>query len=91
MRIVFSERARMDMREQTDFIASDKPNAALDVCERIESAIRRLADFPRLGCAGSREGTFEIGVPKTPFVVIYRLSKDSVVILRIRHSARNWR
>lgn len=91
MNIEFAQRALEDMRAQTDFIAGDKPGAALMVASRIESSIRNLAEFPNLGRAGSGAGTHELQVPKTPFIVVYRIAKRKVVILRIRHAAQNWR
>lgn len=91
MNIEFAQRALQDMRGQTDFIAGDKPGAALKIASRIKSSIQNLAAFPNMGRAGSRSGTRELAVPKTAFVVVYRVVKNKIVILRIRHSAQNWR
>ena len=91
MKIEFSQRALRDIREQTTFIATDKPSAAIAVANRLESSIRNLADYPELGRPGRRPGTRELPVTRTAFVVLYRVMKTKVVILRIRHAAENWR
>jgi toxin ParE1/3/4 len=49
-----------------------------------------LAKNPEMGRPGRVPGTRELVVPKTPFIVPYRLVGNTVQILRIFHSARRW-
>jgi toxin ParE1/3/4 len=62
------------------------------MAEAIERRVGRLAEMPRLGRTGRVEGTRELVIPDTPFLAVYELEGDqeSVVILRILHSARRW-
>jgi hypothetical protein len=39
---------------------------------------------------GRVPGTRELGIPKTPFVVPYRVHHDVLQILRVYHHARRW-
>ncbi len=73
-----------------DYIAADDPIAAHDVIDRIDSAVGRLADHPRLGRPGRIEGTRELVIPGLPYIVAYRIRQDRVQILRVLHAARKW-
>jgi toxin ParE1/3/4 len=57
---------------------------------RIETAIDRLVTFPESGRRGRVEGTRELVVPDTPFIVAYRPTGSTVDILSVVHSARRW-
>jgi len=39
---------------------------------------------------GRIDGTREAVVPRTPFIVVYRVSEKTVDILGIWHAAREW-
>ena len=39
---------------------------------------------------GRVQGTRELVVPATPFIVVYRIEATGVVILRVLHGAQKW-
>jgi len=81
----------MDDRERIfDFIEQDDPRAAIAVDERIAMQVLVLLQYPEGGRPGRIEGTRELIVRRTPYVVAYRAGKDCVIILRILHSAQRW-
>jgi toxin ParE1/3/4 len=81
----------MDDRERIfDFIEQDDPRAAVAVDERIATQVLVLSQFPEGGRPGRIEGTRELIVRRTPYVVAYQIGKDSVRILRVLHSAQLW-
>ena len=84
MIVVWSLPAKDDLTAIADYIA------AHDVIDRIDSAVGRLADHPRLGRPGRIEGTRELVIPGLPYIVVYRIGQDRVHILRILHAARKW-
>ncbi len=90
MIVEWSVPAKDDLIDITDYIASDDAEAALDVMDRIDGAIRRLADHPRSGRPGRIMGTRELVVPDLPYIVAYRIRQDRVQILRVLHTARKW-
>jgi toxin ParE1/3/4 len=53
-------------------------------------SVGRLAGLPRLGRPGRVEGTRELVVPNTPYIVAYAIIEDRVAILSVLHSARRW-
>jgi toxin ParE1/3/4 len=81
----------MDDRERIfDFIEQDDPRAAIAVDERIATQVLVLSQFPEGGRPGRIEGTRELIVRRTPYIVAYWVGKDHVRILRILHSAQLW-
>ncbi len=61
--------------------------------EAIATTVELLAQHPAgagLGRAGRVEGTRELVVPDTPYLVPYRVRGHAVEILRVFHGARKW-
>ena len=52
--------------------------------------VELLAQHPALGRPGRVEGTRELVVPDTPYLVPYRVRGHAVEILRVFHGARKW-
>jgi addiction module RelE/StbE family toxin len=76
-----------DIRER---IAADNPIAATRMIERIRAAVTRLAVAPGLGRPGRVADTRELVIPRTPYIVPYRVKDDVVQIITILHSAQRW-
>jgi toxin ParE1/3/4 len=79
-----------DLEHLRSYIAADAPGAAGVVADRILNAIETLAEFPERGRPGRVPGTRELVVPRTPFLVAYRLREYTIEVLRILHGARRW-
>ena len=59
------------------------------VCRSIYDAIQILRRHPYSGRLGTREGTRELVISKSPYLVVYRVIETKVVqILRIWHGAQ---
>lgn len=58
--------------------------------ERIEDAVSTLARFPELGRTGRVQGTRELVVAGTPYIVPYQIKGSVVEILTVLHAARRW-
>jgi toxin ParE1/3/4 len=71
--------------EQDDRAATQR--VALHIVRSIETL---LPNSPEMGRPGRVPGTRELVIPKTPFIVPYRLVGNTVQILRIFHGARRW-
>jgi len=63
------------------------------VRQRGRQTIVMLGRFPHFGHDGVVSGTFEIVVPRLPFVIVYRIdvggTDDELVILRVYHGAQD--
>jgi toxin ParE1/3/4 len=82
--------ALSDLEHLRAYIAADNPGAAEAMIRRIWSAADSLAEFPRRGRHGDVAGTRELVIPRTPYLIIYRLLGDTVDIVRVMHGAQQW-
>lgn len=90
MRIVWSEPAIRDLSAVRAYIARDRPGAAAAQVALVLGAAAALAQFPQAGRPGRRAGTRELVVPRTPFVVPYRVRGETIEILRVLHGRQRW-
>jgi toxin ParE1/3/4 len=73
-----------------DYIEEDSPRAAVVVDNRIRTQVRQLLQFPETGRPGRIEGTRELVIRRTPYIAAYRITGDTVRILRVLHGAQLW-
>ena len=90
MKIKWVRLALTDLDEAAAFISQDNTEAAKRTVKRIRDAARLLSDQPDAGRPGRVHGTRELVIADTPFILPYRVVKNTVQILRVLHGARNW-
>jgi len=91
MNILWSPEAIDDLTSLRAYIAEDNPAAAQEVALHILQNIEQLLpNNPQMGRPGRVPGTRELVIPKTPFVIPYRLQRNVIQILRVYHGARRW-
>jgi toxin ParE1/3/4 len=90
MVVRWTERAASRLSEIKEHIAVDNPRAALRQVRLIVAATLRLGTFPNSGKRGRVDGTRELVVPNTPYIIPYRITHDAIHILSIEHGAREW-
>jgi toxin ParE1/3/4 len=91
MRLTWSPEAIDDLLSLRGHIAVDDPLAARRVALHIVHCVEELLpQNPQLGHPGRVPGTRELVIPKTPFVVPYRVHSEVLQILRVYHHARRW-
>ena len=90
MKIRWFHRAFNQLVDAEEYIAEDNPDAARELVARIERAVARLADYPELGRMGRVEGTRELVVSHTPYIVAYRVRDGEVIVLAVQHASRQW-
>jgi toxin ParE1/3/4 len=73
-----------------EYIAQDNQTAAYTVHGAILRQVGRLAEHPRIGRPGRVEGTRELVISGTPYIVAYRVAGQAVTILRVLHGAQQW-
>ncbi len=72
-----------------DFIASDKPLAALALDEALEEHAERALANPLLYKPGRVDDTREIVVHPN-YIMVYRVEEHQVTIPRVMHAAQKW-
>ena len=91
MKILWSPEAIQDLGALRSYIAEDNPAAAQRMALRIVEAVeQRLPDNPHVGRPGRVPGTRELVIPRTPYIVPYRVHRGALEILRVYHGARHW-
>jgi len=90
MRLRWTPLAANHLEAAHQFIANDNPTAADEQIEHILTTVERLEQHFHLGREGRVEGTRELVITGTPFIVAYRKKGDQVLILDVLHGARKW-
>ena len=90
MRIEWLPVAARERESQLAYVAERNPWAAIDMGDAIEAAVQQLAHHPQLGRLGRVEGTRELVIGHTPYVVVYTVSDEAVRVLRVLHGSQQW-
>lgn len=81
--------AARDLAALVDYIAKDNPAAAETAYRGTVQTIRKLPQFPAMGRPGRPPNTREISVANLPYLIVYMVSSEAVIILAIFHTARD--
>jgi toxin ParE1/3/4 len=91
MTLIWSPEAIADLVALRAYIEQDDPAAAqrvsLHIIQNVETL---LPNSPEIGRPGRVPGTRELVIPRTPFIVPYRVVDKTIQILRVYHGARQW-
>jgi len=80
-----------DLAALRAYIERDDPATAQRVAlHSIHNVEVLLANSPEMGRPGRVPGTGELAIPRTPFVVPYRLDGDTIQVLRTFHRPPRW-
>ena len=88
MQVKWLRQALRNLDEEAAYIASENLPAAQRVVARVLDAVALLTKQPGLGRPGRVPGTRELLIPKTRYIVPYRVKDDVVEILRVFHTSR---
>jgi len=89
MKVKWLRRGLASLVAAEQYVALDNAAAARRMADHIEDAVAQLARFPNLGRAGVRPGTRELVVPRTPYLVVYRVTEKEVQVLRVFHEKQS--
>lgn len=89
MTVVWTPEAEQDRADIWDDIAADNPGAAVRMDELFSDAAARLAEHPKIGRTGKISGTREL-VPHESYRLVYEIDGDTVWVLALVHTARQW-
>lgn len=78
-----------DRQRITEYIARDKPLAAIEWGDMLMQRAGQLDQHPALGRLGRVKGTRELVVHPN-YILIYRVMAKRVEVLRVKHAAQQW-
>jgi toxin ParE1/3/4 len=76
------------LREIRAYVARDKPEAAEWLAIRIVALVEALRNHPYLGRVGPEPGIRELVVGSTPYIILYRVEGQRVLVSTIWHGAQ---
>ena len=86
--IVWSPLARSRLRQIRAYVARDTPDAAERLAMRIVAMVEALRNHPHLGRTGAEPGIRELVIGNTPYIVLYSVQDQRVIISTIWHAAQ---
>lgn len=89
MKITWTKEAAQDRADIWDYLHAVNPKAAIEMDSRFSDAISGLANDPESGPAGIIAGTREL-IPHQRYRIVYEKWADSLWILAVVHTSRQW-
>jgi len=90
MKVVWSPRAIRHLIAIREYIEKDSDESAALAAARILDAIETLRTQPQMGRPGRLNGTRELVVFGTPFIVPYRVKHERLELLAVFDGRRQW-
>ena len=89
MKLYWARRAQHDLLVLQEY-ARRKPSLGDRIADAIGAACDRIVAMPESGRPGRIEGTREVVLTGTPFILSYKTHERRATILAIIHGARRW-
>lgn len=90
MRVSWLRGALRNLDQEASYIAQNNPKAAAELVCHLRDRALLLGEQPNLGRPGRIPGTRELVLSSLPYILPYRVRNDTVEILRVFHTARQW-
>ena len=85
----WSTDALTDFTDQVAHVATHNYPAARRMTDVLDATAQALGDVPS-GQPGRVTGTYEKSVTGLPYILAYAIVEDTVVIVRVIHTSRDW-
>src|SRR6478672_6529866 len=90
MKIVWAESAQQELVESYRYYYARNPAAARRLRRLVMDSVSRLRDYPHMGKPGRVEGTRELAIAQTPYIIVYDVNPARVEIVHVYHGRQNW-
>ena len=88
MNLRYTPKALAELADILAYIAERSPQGARNVQARIQAITALLVQHPHSGQLTSDSGLRRIVTPPYPYLVFYEVTAEEVVIIGVRHGAR---
>jgi toxin ParE1/3/4 len=89
MRIRWTPAAAADLEHISEYLKRRQPQYRQATVRKLHGVVHSLKQWPDRGRPGSEDGTRELVFVPLPYVIVYRVSEQSVEVLRIYHTAQD--
>lgn len=89
MRIRWTPAAAADPEHIGNYLKYRHPLYRQPTLRKLYEAIRSLKESPHRGRLGREDGTRELLFPPMPYIAVYRVTEQSIEVLRIYHAAQD--
>lgn len=90
-RLVWARRARSDLESIERYWLDERPDYVAKVMAATRHAIALLLETPGAGSPVGSPDLRRWRLGKTPYLMLYRVSRTELRVLRIHHERQNWR
>ncbi|MDB5538405.1 MAG: addiction module toxin, RelE/StbE family [Devosia sp.] len=90
MKLIWADEARTDRRELIGYVETESLLNAIELDDRLDEAAEQLIQFPHSGRPGRVAHTRELVIAHTPYIVVYTVEQQEIVVLRLIHAAQEW-
>jgi toxin ParE1/3/4 len=84
----YTPKALAELADILAYLAERSPQGARNVQARIQAITALLVQYPLSGQFTSESGLRRIVTPPYPYVIFYEVTAEEVVIIGVRHAAR---
>jgi addiction module RelE/StbE family toxin len=88
MKVRYTAEAQADLDAIYNYITEHNPSAARQMKARLKERAERLGSFPFSGRETDRPGIRALADGRYPYLIFYTIAHNEVVILHVRHAAR---
>ena len=88
--VKYTKLALQDLNKAYEYICSENPLSASEIIEKIEITISHLQTQPYIGYAGRVKNTYEFFVFGTPFIIVYMVNEDYLIIVSVLHTSKKY-
>ena len=91
MRVDWSPSAVADLKTITRWIEEDRDMSTANRIARVlYEAVQSLRTMPYRGRSGRLENTRELVIPRLPYIIVYQILEERLMVLNVLHGAQRW-
>jgi addiction module RelE/StbE family toxin len=90
VKVAWTRLALKDLDSARTYISEENSAAAARTIARVRKAFEAVSRHPEIGRPGRVEGTRELIIPGTQFIVADRIKAKRIEVLSVIHGARRW-
>ena len=90
MRLRWTESAWAELERISDYLFEQTPLHAPRLTKTIYHAPETPLRLPLIGRLGRMRGTRELAMTPLPWVLVYVVSDEEIVVIRLLHGAQRW-